>query len=85
MIGEITQMRHEHSDHVRMICRRSDICSRNLFTRLSRLLHEEGTNIMTNIHGLVYMPYTKANVSMTFGAARRPLLCSARKTQANIA
>jgi predicted nucleotide-binding protein len=32
------------------------------------LLHQEGTNIPSNIHGLVYIPFTKGHVSMTFGA-----------------
>jgi predicted nucleotide-binding protein len=37
------------------------------------LLHEDGTNIPSNIHGLVYIPFTKGNVSMTFGALLREL------------
>jgi len=37
------------------------------------LLHEDGTNIMSNIHGLVYIPFTKGNVAMTFGHLMREL------------
>lgn len=37
------------------------------------LLHEEGTNIPSNIHGLVYIPFTKGHVSMTFGPLLREL------------
>jgi predicted nucleotide-binding protein len=37
------------------------------------LLHEEGTNIPSNIHGLVYIPFTKGNISMTFGPLLREL------------
>jgi predicted nucleotide-binding protein with TIR-like domain len=38
------------------------------------LLHEEGTNIPSNIHGLVYIPFPKGLVSATFGVLRRELL-----------
>jgi predicted nucleotide-binding protein len=37
------------------------------------LLYEEGTNIPSNIHGLVYIPYPKGYVDATFGALRREL------------
>lgn len=37
------------------------------------LLHEEGTNIPSNIDGLVYIPFTKGNVVATFGALQREL------------
>jgi predicted nucleotide-binding protein len=37
------------------------------------LLHEDGTNIPSNIHGLVYIPFTKGNISMTFGPLLREL------------
>ena len=37
------------------------------------LLHEEGTNIPSNIHGLVYIPFPKGYVSVTFGALSREL------------
>jgi predicted nucleotide-binding protein len=37
------------------------------------LLHEEGTSIPSNIHGLVYIPFPKGLVSATFGALLREL------------
>lgn len=37
------------------------------------LLYEEGTNIPSNIHGLVYIPFPKGYVNATFGALRREL------------
>jgi predicted nucleotide-binding protein len=37
------------------------------------LLHEEGTNIPSNIHGLVYIPFPKGYVSATFGLLTREL------------
>lgn len=37
------------------------------------LLHEEGTNIPTNIHGLVYIPFPKGLVSAAFGTLQREL------------
>jgi predicted nucleotide-binding protein len=37
------------------------------------LLHEEGTNIPSNIHGLVYIPFTKDVINMTFGPLLREL------------
>jgi len=37
------------------------------------VLHEEGTNIPSNIHGLVYIPFPKGTVSATFGALMREL------------
>jgi predicted nucleotide-binding protein len=37
------------------------------------LLHEEGTNIPSNIHGLVYIPFPKGTVRATFGALIREL------------
>ena len=37
------------------------------------LLHEEGTNIPSNIHGLVYIQFPKGYVSATFGALGREL------------
>lgn len=37
------------------------------------LLHEEGTNIPSNIHGLVYIPFPKDLVSAAFGALGREL------------
>jgi len=35
------------------------------------LLYEEGTNIPSNIHGLIYVAYPKGYVEATFGALRR--------------
>ena len=40
------------------------------------LLHEEGVNIPSNIHGLVYIPFPKGVVSAAFGALGREL-CTA--------
>jgi len=37
------------------------------------LLHEEGTNIPSNIHGLVYIPFPKGYVSATLGVLMREL------------
>lgn len=37
------------------------------------LLHEEGVNIPSNIHGLVYIPFPKDTVEATFGALTREL------------
>lgn len=37
------------------------------------LLHEEGTNIPSNIQGLVYIPFPNGYVSATFGALMREL------------
>jgi predicted nucleotide-binding protein len=37
------------------------------------LLHEEGTSIPSNIHGLVYIPFPKALVSASFGTLQREL------------
>jgi len=37
------------------------------------LLHEEGTNIPSNIHGLVYIPFPKGAVRAAFGALVREL------------
>jgi predicted nucleotide-binding protein len=37
------------------------------------LLHEEGTNIPSNIHGLVYIPFPKGLVSAGFGVLAREL------------
>lgn len=37
------------------------------------LLHEEGTNIPSNIHGLVYIPFPKEVISATFGSLVREL------------
>lgn len=37
------------------------------------LLHEEGTSIPSNIHGLVYIPFPKGCVKATFGALTREL------------
>ncbi len=37
------------------------------------LLHEEGTNIPSNIHGLVYVPFPKGYVSATFGTLMREI------------
>jgi predicted nucleotide-binding protein len=37
------------------------------------LLHEEGTNIPSNIHGLVYIPFPKGLVSASFGVLAREL------------
>jgi len=42
------------------------------FERVS-LLYEEGTNIPSNIHGLVYLPFPKGYVNATFGALQREL------------
>jgi predicted nucleotide-binding protein len=37
------------------------------------LLHEEGTSIPSNIHGLVYIPFPKEYVSATLGTLMREL------------
>jgi len=37
------------------------------------LLHEEGANIPSNIHGLVYIPFPKDTAEATFGAIYREL------------
>jgi predicted nucleotide-binding protein len=37
------------------------------------LLHEEGVNIPSNIHGLVYTPFTKGKIEATFGLLAREL------------
>jgi predicted nucleotide-binding protein len=37
------------------------------------LLHEEGVNIPSNIHGLVYIPFPKETIEATFGALTREL------------
>lgn len=37
------------------------------------LLHEEGANIPSNIHGLVYIPFPPGMVSAAFGALTREL------------
>lgn len=37
------------------------------------LLHEEGTSIPSNIHGLVYIPFPKGLVSAGFGVLAREL------------
>ncbi len=37
------------------------------------LLHEEGTNIPSNIHGLVYVPFPKGYVNATFGTLLREI------------
>jgi len=37
------------------------------------LLHEEGTNIPSNIHGLVYIPFPKGLVAASFGVLAREL------------
>lgn len=37
------------------------------------LLHEEGVNIPSNIHGLVYIPFPKDTVEATFGGLQREL------------
>ncbi len=37
------------------------------------LLHEEGTNIPSNIHGLIYIPFPKGLVSAAFGVLGREL------------
>jgi predicted nucleotide-binding protein len=37
------------------------------------LLYEEETDIPSNIHGLVYIPFPKGLVSATFGALGREL------------
>ena len=37
------------------------------------LLHEEGTSIPSNIHGLVYIPFPKGYVNATFSALMREL------------
>ncbi|WP_396216992.1 TIR domain-containing protein [Gemmatimonas sp.] len=37
------------------------------------LLHEEGTSIPSNIHGLVYIPFPRALVSAAFGTLAREL------------
>jgi len=37
------------------------------------LLHEEGTSIPSNIHGLVYIPFPKETVRATFGPLMREL------------
>jgi predicted nucleotide-binding protein len=42
------------------------------------LLYEEGTNIPSNIHGLVYIPFPKGLVRATFGALARELKAAFR-------
>ena len=37
------------------------------------LLHEDGVNIPSNIHGLVYIPFPKETVEATFGGLQREL------------
>jgi predicted nucleotide-binding protein len=37
------------------------------------LLHEEGTELFSNIHGLVYVPFPKGTVEATFGIILREL------------
>lgn len=37
------------------------------------LLHEEGVNVPSNIHGVVYVPFPKGSVSAAFGVLRREL------------
>lgn len=37
------------------------------------LLHEEGVNIPSNIHGLVYVPFPKGTIEATFGALQREI------------
>ena len=37
------------------------------------VLHEEGVNIPSNIHGLVYIPFPKDTIEATFGALTREL------------
>jgi len=37
------------------------------------LLYEEGTNIPSNIHGLVYIPFPKSIITATFGSLSREL------------
>lgn len=37
------------------------------------LLHEEGTNIPSNIHGLVYIPFPKNTIEASFGALTKEL------------
>jgi predicted nucleotide-binding protein len=44
------------------------------------LLHEEGTNIPSNIHGLVYIPFPKGLVSASFGVLARELSAALDKT-----
>jgi len=43
------------------------------------LLHEVGTNIPSNIHGLVYIGFPKNHIEATFGALRRELETFYRK------
>lgn len=42
------------------------------------LLHEEGVNIPSNIHGLVYIPFPKDTVEATFGVLTRELKAQLR-------
>lgn len=37
------------------------------------LLYEDGTNIPSNIHGLVYIPFPKGYINATFGALQREI------------
>lgn len=37
------------------------------------LLHEDGTNITSNIHGLVYIPFPKGRIEATLGSLAREL------------
>ncbi len=37
------------------------------------ILYEEGTNIPSNIHGLVYVPFPKGYIDATFGALQREI------------
>jgi predicted nucleotide-binding protein len=43
------------------------------------LLHEEGTSIPSNIHGLVYIPFPKGLVSAAFGVLARELTAALGK------
>jgi predicted nucleotide-binding protein len=45
------------------------------------LLHEEGTSIPSNIHGLVYIPFPKELVSAAFGVLSRELRSAFVKAQ----
>jgi predicted nucleotide-binding protein len=44
------------------------------------LLHEEGTSIASNIHGLVYISFPKGRVSATFGELARELKPLSRRS-----
>jgi predicted nucleotide-binding protein len=47
------------------------------------LLHEEGTNIPSNIHGLVYVPFPKGYVNATFSTLMREIQAYYKSSNVN--